>query len=36
MVASRHLVHFGYKPVIVYPKRPNKPLFQVGGIKSEI
>lgn len=27
LVAARHLWQFGYKPVVVYPKRPSKPLF---------
>lgn len=27
LVAARHLHHFGYTPVVVYPKRPGKPLF---------
>jgi len=27
LVAARHLWHFGYRPVVVYPKRPQKPLF---------
>lgn len=29
LVAARHLVHFGYLPSILYPKRSAKPLFQV-------
>ncbi|CAH0517168.1 unnamed protein product [Peronospora belbahrii] len=28
LVAARHLVHFGYLPSILYPKRSLKPLFQ--------
>lgn len=27
LVAARHLYQFGYSPTVVYPKRPNKPLF---------
>lgn len=27
LVAARHLWQFGYKPVVVYPKRPSRPLF---------
>jgi hydroxyethylthiazole kinase-like uncharacterized protein yjeF len=27
LVAARHLFQFGYSPTVVYPKRPNKPLF---------
>lgn len=27
LVAARHLFQFGYAPTVVYPKRPNKPLF---------
>ncbi|CAN1349100.1 Pyridoxine/pyridoxamine 5'-phosphate oxidase 1, chloroplastic [Linum perenne] len=27
LVAARHLFHFGYKPVICYPKRTPKPLY---------
>lgn len=26
-MAARHLFHLGYCPVVVYPKRSNKPLF---------
>ncbi|KAF9582823.1 hypothetical protein BGW38_010715 [Lunasporangiospora selenospora] len=26
LVAARHLTHFGYRPKVYYPKRPNKPL----------
>ncbi|XP_008329312.1 NAD(P)H-hydrate epimerase [Cynoglossus semilaevis] len=28
LVCARHLKLFGYEPTIIYPKRPNKPLFQ--------
>ncbi|KAG7500125.1 hypothetical protein JOB18_009646 [Solea senegalensis] len=28
LVCARHLKLFGYEPAILYPKRPNKPLFQ--------
>ncbi|XP_012707018.2 NAD(P)H-hydrate epimerase [Fundulus heteroclitus] len=28
LVCARHLKLFGYQPTILYPKRPNKPLFQ--------
>lgn len=28
LVCARHLKLFGYEPSILYPKRPNKPLFQ--------
>lgn len=27
LVAARHLLLFGYEPTVVYPKRPNKPIF---------
>ncbi|KAF3326479.1 pyridoxine/pyridoxamine 5'-phosphate oxidase 1 [Carex littledalei] len=27
LVAARHLYHFGYEPVICYPKRSSSPLF---------
>ncbi|TMS17948.1 Lamin-A [Larimichthys crocea] len=27
LVCARHLKLFGYEPTILYPKRPNKPLF---------
>ena len=27
LVAARHLHHFGYVPIVVYPKRPRSPLF---------
>ena len=27
LVAARHLSHFGYSPVVVYPKRGKTPLF---------
>eukprot|EP00946_MAST-07B_sp_MAST-7B-sp1_P003027 g3027.t1 len=28
LVAARHLSHFGYEPLVVYPKKPDKPLFR--------
>ncbi|XP_019899615.1 NAD(P)H-hydrate epimerase isoform X2 [Esox lucius] len=28
LVCARHLKFFGYEPTVLYPKRPNKPLFQ--------
>ena len=28
LVAARHLLHFGYRPVVVYPKRPARPLYE--------
>lgn len=28
LVAARHLSHFGYKPVVVYPKRPKNDLYE--------
>ena len=28
LVAARHLCHFGYQPLVVYPKRSKKPLFE--------
>ncbi|KAG7248591.1 hypothetical protein CRUP_003316 [Coryphaenoides rupestris] len=28
LVCARHLKLFGYEPAILYPKRPNKPLFR--------
>ncbi|KAA0710090.1 NAD(P)H-hydrate epimerase [Triplophysa tibetana] len=28
LVCARHLKLFGYEPSVLYPKRPNKPLFQ--------
>ena len=28
LVAARHLHHFGYTPLVVYPKAPDKPLFR--------
>ncbi|GBG58963.1 hypothetical protein CBR_g24313 [Chara braunii] len=28
LVAARHLRHFGYSPVICYPKRTDKPLYK--------
>ncbi|MQI72151.1 hypothetical protein EI017_25695, partial [Escherichia coli] len=27
LVAARHLHHFGYKPLVCYPKRTQKPLY---------
>ena len=27
LVAARHLWQFGYEPTVVYPKRPQRPLF---------
>lgn len=27
LVAARHLVHFGYHPTVLYPKRPKRELF---------
>ena len=29
LVASRHLVHFGYKPTILYPKETKNQLYLV-------
>lgn len=29
LVSARHLKHFGYEPVMYYPKRPNKDLFRI-------
>jgi len=28
LVATRHLVHFGYAPSLLYPKRTDKPLYK--------
>lgn len=28
LVAARHLFHYGYAPVVVYPKQPQKELYQ--------
>ena len=28
LVAARHLSHFGYEPLVVYPRKPDKPLFR--------
>ncbi|KAJ1679189.1 hypothetical protein EV182_002558 [Spiromyces aspiralis] len=28
LVAARHLAHFGYSPSLLYPKQPNKELYQ--------
>lgn len=33
LVAARHLHHFGYKPTIVYPKRPDKKIYKVEYFK---
>ncbi|KAJ3416038.1 NAD(P)H-hydrate epimerase [Chytridiales sp. JEL 0842] len=33
LVAARHLTHFGFKPSILYPKRPQKELF-LGLVKQ--
>lgn len=27
LVAARHLAQFGYRPAVLYPKRPSRPLF---------
>ncbi|KAJ8273624.1 hypothetical protein GJAV_G00103730 [Gymnothorax javanicus] len=35
LVCARHLKLFGYEPSIVYPKRPNKPLFQNLTVQCE-
>lgn len=35
LVASRHLVLFGYQPTIVYPKQTEKPLYQ-GLVKQNL
>ncbi|KPP74327.1 NAD(P)H-hydrate epimerase-like [Scleropages formosus] len=35
LVCARHLKLFGYEPTIVYPKRPNKPLFQNLTVQCE-
>lgn len=29
LVAARHLRHYGYQPIIYYPKRPRNDLYQV-------
>lgn len=34
LVAARHLFHFGYKPVICYPKRTPKPLY--SGLVTQV
>ncbi|XP_041017474.1 pyridoxine/pyridoxamine 5'-phosphate oxidase 1, chloroplastic isoform X1 [Juglans microcarpa x Juglans regia] len=34
LVAARHLHHFGYKPVVCYPKRTPKPLY--SGLVTQI
>lgn len=31
LVAARHLVHYGYKPSVYYPKEGKNELYQVGG-----
>ena len=28
-MAARHLCHYGYQPIIYYPKRPRNDLYQV-------
>ncbi len=28
-MAARHLHHYGYQPIIYYPKRPRNDLYQV-------
>ncbi|KAL2080147.1 hypothetical protein ACEWY4_023940 [Coilia grayii] len=35
LVCARHLKLFGYEPSILYPKRPNKPLFNNLTIQCE-
>eukprot|EP01051_Picozoa_sp_SAG22_P000738 SAG22_NODE_23_length_31399_cov_35.631313_7_plen_276_part_00 len=35
LVAARHLWHFGYRPSVVYPKRPAKQLFRNLVAQSE-
>lgn len=35
LVAARHLWHFGFEPVVVYPKRVAKPLFENLVAQSE-
>ncbi|KAG7457943.1 hypothetical protein MATL_G00232570 [Megalops atlanticus] len=35
LVCARHLKLFGYEPSIVYPKRPNKPLFKNLTVQCE-
>ncbi|XP_076157099.1 NAD(P)H-hydrate epimerase isoform X1 [Alosa pseudoharengus] len=35
LVCARHLKLFGYEPTILYPKRPNKPLFNSLTIQCE-
>lgn len=34
LVAARHLYHFGYEPVICYPKRSSSPLF--SGLVTQV
>lgn len=31
LVAARHLVHYGYKPSVYYPKEGKNELYQVSG-----
>ncbi|KAL8881600.1 MAG: hypothetical protein Q9192_007765, partial [Flavoplaca navasiana] len=31
LVAARHLWHYGYRPMIFYPKQPKNELYQVDG-----
>lgn len=33
-MAARHLYHFGYKPVVCYPKRTPKPLY--SGLVTQV
>ncbi|XP_028818055.1 NAD(P)H-hydrate epimerase [Denticeps clupeoides] len=35
LVCARHLKLFGYEPTVLYPKRPNKPLFNNLTIQCE-
>jgi NAD(P)H-hydrate repair Nnr-like enzyme with NAD(P)H-hydrate epimerase domain len=30
LVAARSLCHFGFKPMLYYPKQPEKDLYQVS------
>jgi hypothetical protein len=34
LVAARHLYHFGYKPLVYYPKRTPKPLY--AGLVTQV
>lgn len=34
LVAARHLHHFGYKPLVCYPKRTPKPLY--AGLVTQV